>query len=221
LLKEIISFEVWFGCKLYWLNKLLDTNRNTQNPENNNKYSLETDTKAEEYTLTVLEQEIYKNNTKVAIQIVKKAGTKAWVFQKDWLVIQAISSKIQKSTEIKYLLCCIVKVVKNQYLLITAKGPLSRSYSALQLNPVEASDQSLVFYNWPATTKKLFLTKAVQLANNCSIIAAAQKAARLIDMLAIKKQQQNRKYKELEPEPELEYIVLYISTCKKKKRMFE
>jgi hypothetical protein len=78
-----------------------------------------------------LEQEIYKNNTKVAIQIVKKASTKTWVFQKDWLVILAIPSKIQKSTEIKYLFCCIVKVVKNQYLLITAKGPLNRSYSAL------------------------------------------------------------------------------------------
>jgi hypothetical protein len=79
----------------------------------------------------------------------------------------------------------------------------------------------LVFYNWPATTKKLSLTKAVQLANNCSTIAAAQKAARLIDILAIKKQQQGCKYKKPEPEPEPEYIVLYISICKKKKRIFE
>jgi hypothetical protein len=121
----------------------------------------------------------------------------------------------------KHLLCRIVKVVKNQYLLITAKGPLSRSHSALQLNPVEAPDQSLVPYNWPATTKKLSLTKAVQLANNRGTIAAAQKAARLIDTLAIEKQQQGRKRKEPEPEPEPERVALCVSTRKRKKRTFE
>jgi hypothetical protein len=78
--KGIIPFEVWFGRKPHWLNELLDTNRNAQNPESDNEYGLETDTEAEEYTLTVLEQEIRKNNTKVAAQIVKKAGAKAWVF---------------------------------------------------------------------------------------------------------------------------------------------
>jgi hypothetical protein len=77
-----------------------------------------------EYTLIVLEQEIHKNNTKVAAQMVKKAGIKALIFQKDWIVILAILSKMRKSTEMKRLLFYIVKEVKNQYTLITAKGLL-------------------------------------------------------------------------------------------------
>jgi hypothetical protein len=90
-----------------------NANRNTENVESNNEYSLETDVEAEEYTLTALEQEIRKNNAGLAVQLVKKAGAKVRVFQNSWLVVLAIPSKIRKSTEMKRLLCCIVKVVKN------------------------------------------------------------------------------------------------------------
>jgi hypothetical protein len=118
----------------------------------------------------------------------------------------------------------LLKVVKNQYILITAKGPLSGSYSALQLNPVEAPDQSLVPYSWPPATKKLSLTKAVQLANNRGTIAAAQKAARLINILAtgaLEKRQQGCKRKEPEPEPEPEHVALRVSIRKRRKRTLE
>jgi hypothetical protein len=116
--------------------------------------------------------------------MVKKASAKARIFKKGWLVTLAIPSKLQLRTELKRLLCWIVKVTKNQYSLDSTKGPLSGSHSALQLNPVESPDQNLVSINWPAGTPKLTINKAVQLVNNRGTIAAAQKAAWLANRIA-------------------------------------
>jgi len=121
----------------------------------------ETDIEAEEYILTELERRVRENNARVAARMVKKAGGKARKFAKGWLVTLAIPSKLQLRTESKRLLCRVDQVTKNQYFLSSTKGPISGSYSASQLNPVEAPDQSLIPANWPEGTAKLTLTKAV------------------------------------------------------------
>jgi hypothetical protein len=157
-------------------NSIISTNSNNLS---DTEYSSETDTDAEEYILTELEYNIYKNNTKVAARIVKKSGSKVQEFKAGWLVTLAIPSKLRLYTESKQLLCRVVKVVKNQYTLITAKGPIAGGHSASELNPVKASNKSLIPESWPENTKKLTLTKAVQLSNNRGTIAQAQKAAQL------------------------------------------
>ena len=150
-----------------------------------------------------------------------------------WLVTLAIPSKMRQRTEAKRLLCCIVKVVKNQYTLITANGPLKGSHSASQLNPVESPDQSLVPQSWPEGTAKITINKAVQLVNNRGTIAAAKKVARLANRpveqavnehveQAVEEQQQGHKRKEapdeIEEEPEQEHVIVRRSARKRQKR---
>jgi hypothetical protein len=181
--KGITLYKVWFGRKPHWLNKiLLNSSNNLINVNGNQlsdtEYASETDIDCKEYILTALEHDIRKNNTKVAARIVKKAGKKARTFDKGSLVTLAIPSKLRLHTEPRRLLCRVVKVVKHQYTLITAKGLLSGSHSASALNSVSTPNQFLVPQSWPGNTKKLTLTKAVQLTNNRGTIAQAQKAGR-------------------------------------------
>jgi hypothetical protein len=164
--KGIILYKVWFRQKLYWLNEILLNSSNNlininRNQLSDTEYASETDIDCKEYILTALEYNIYKNNTKVAARIVKKAGKKARTFDKGSLVILAILSKLQLYTEPQRLLCRVFKVVKYQYTLITAKGLLSGSHSASVLNSVSMPNQFLVLQSWPGNTKKLTLTKAV------------------------------------------------------------
>jgi hypothetical protein len=60
--------------------------------------------------------------------------------------------------------------------------------------------------------------------NNRGTIGAAQKAARLINTLAIgaiEKRQRDCKHNESEAKPELEHAALHVSVCKRRKKTLE
>jgi hypothetical protein len=69
--------------------------------DKDNRFS-ETDIEAKEYILTELEYLVYKSSTRVAAQITKRACRKARTFQKGWLIILAIPSKLYIYTKPKY-----------------------------------------------------------------------------------------------------------------------
>ena len=85
-----ILYKVWFGCKPYWLIRNrpeISRNQIGADKDSEDKSFSETDIEEEEYTLTELEYIIYKNNTRVAAQMVKKDYGKARIFTKAGLLL--------------------------------------------------------------------------------------------------------------------------------------
>jgi hypothetical protein len=111
--------------------------------------------------------------------MVKKACGKVKIYANKAIVSLAIPTKIRLKIEAKRLLYQITKVAKNRYTLICCFSPLSGTHTPRQLNEVLSQDETLIpmsFLEWKGS--KLTLTKAVQLTNNYTTIAAAQKAGR-------------------------------------------
>jgi hypothetical protein len=118
--------------------------------------------------------------------MVKKAGGKVKIYAQKAIVSLAIPAKIRLKTEAKRLLYWITKVVKNRYTLICCFGPLSGMHTPGQLNEVLSPDETLIPMSFPEWKgSKLTLTKAVQLTNNRTTIAAAQKAGRATKVTSI------------------------------------
>jgi hypothetical protein len=188
---RVTPFKVFFGRKPHWLSDpLLNVNNQPIDEEgnvlplqeltNDSGDYLKTDTKDAAHILTELERQIKQSNARTAARMVKKVNKKMKVFTNGSIVSLAIPTKLRLKSEARRLLCRITKVVKNQYTLIYAAGPIKGSHNAGQLNEVLSPNESSIpvkFTGWRKA--KLSLAMAVAKVNNRGSIAAAQKANRL------------------------------------------
>jgi hypothetical protein len=193
----ITPFQVFFGRKPYWLtDPLLNVNNQPIDeegnmllqlePDNDNYEYQETDIEDVTHILTELERQIKQSNARTAARMVTKVNKKMKIFTNGSIVSLAIHYKLRLKPEAKRLLCRITKVVKNQYTLICAAGPIKGSHNAGQLNKVLSPDESsilLKFVGWKKA--KLTLPKAVAKTNNRGSIAAVQKANRLANKASV------------------------------------
>jgi hypothetical protein len=151
----VTLFEIFFGQKPHWLSdSLLNVNNQPIDEEgnvlllqeltNDSRDYPETDTEDAVYILTELEYQIKQSNVRTAARIVKKVNKKMKVFTNSSIVSLAIPAKLQLKSEARRLLCRITKVVKNQYTLICAAGPIKGSYNAGQLNEVLSLNESSI-----------------------------------------------------------------------------
>jgi hypothetical protein len=137
----VTPFEVFFGRKPHWLldpllnvnNQCIDEEGNVlplQELTNDSRDYPETDTEDAAHILTELERQIKQSNAWTAARMVKKVNKKMKVFTNSSIVSLAIPTKLRLKSEARRLLCRITKVVKNQYTLICAAGPIKGSHNA-------------------------------------------------------------------------------------------
>jgi hypothetical protein len=72
-----------------------------------------------EFILTAIEQQIRKNNVKVASRMVKKTTKKAQIFKESSVVTLAIPAKLRRSTKPKRLPVRILIITRGSFTLIS------------------------------------------------------------------------------------------------------
>ena len=93
------------------------------------------------------------------IPTVAKTNKKPKVYKESSIMLLAIPNKLQLRIEAKEILCRITKVVKNQYTLICAVGPLAKTYYSRLLNKVLSLDESALLLSFLAKEPKITINK--------------------------------------------------------------
>jgi hypothetical protein len=169
-------YEVWFGCKPYWIGQLLLLDSDEAEESDATESSDDDD----DIVLSAIEAQVAQNNLRVYEQMKKKRGQTTKIFEVGDIATLFIPAKLQLRTESIRIAVRVIGTNRG-YTLLTKHALLSGRYQGGELNTVDESVAQLLgeeipFEPWEIDGKKVVKTlkEVVEIDNGRPSIRALQ-----------------------------------------------